>query len=206
MARALAKEINAVHVQGWTHASDVGGSKKGTLFFDDFGDLYKVNAGNLSLTAAIAARGGEFAIAASTEEVSFELDSDGLPDPTKLKTGNQELGKMLYSVYDKGNITLNLTGFPEDEISVGSLHGYISSIVIDIAVVLNHAKNMTATQTTVLLATENQRISVSGVSLDEEMTHLIRYQHAYQGASRVVTAMDEALDTIINRMGLVGRS
>ena len=46
---------------------------------------------------------------------------------------------------------------------------------------------------------------VAGVSLDEEMTNLIRFQHAYNAAARVITAMDEAVDTIINRMGLVGR-
>ncbi len=52
---------------------------------------------------------------------------------------------------------------------------------------------------------ENLRESVSGVSLDEEMADMIRYQHAYSAAARMMTAMDEALETIINRMGLVGR-
>jgi len=36
------------------------------------------------------------------------------------------------------------------------------------------------------------------------MTNLIKYQHAYSGASRVVTAMDEALDRLINGTGRVG--
>jgi flagellar hook-associated protein 1 FlgK len=52
---------------------------------------------------------------------------------------------------------------------------------------------------------ENQRQSVSGVSLDEEVANLVKFQHAYQAAARAMTAADEALDTIINRMGLVGR-
>ena len=52
---------------------------------------------------------------------------------------------------------------------------------------------------------ENARESVQGVSLDEEMTNLIRYQHAYDAAARVITAMDQALDTVINKMGIVGR-
>lgn len=52
---------------------------------------------------------------------------------------------------------------------------------------------------------ENMRQTVSGVSLDEEMTKMIQFQHAYAAASRMVTAMDEALDMIVNRMGLVGR-
>jgi flagellar hook-associated protein 1 FlgK len=49
-------------------------------------------------------------------------------------------------------------------------------------------------------------MAISGVSLDEEMTNLIKYQHSYNGAARVITTMDEALDMLINRMGLVGRS
>ena len=43
------------------------------------------------------------------------------------------------------------------------------------------------------------------MSLDEEMTNMIKYEHAYEAAARVITAMDEALNTIINGMGIVGR-
>ena len=37
------------------------------------------------------------------------------------------------------------------------------------------------------------------------MTSMIRFQHAYTAASRVINAMDEQLDVLINRTGLVGR-
>jgi flagellar hook-associated protein 1 len=50
-----------------------------------------------------------------------------------------------------------------------------------------------------------QRDSVAGVNLDEEMTNMLSYQRAYEAASRVLNAVDEALDTLINRTGLVGR-
>lgn len=46
--------------------------------------------------------------------------------------------------------------------------------------------------------------SVAGVDIDEEMTNLLATQRAYQAASRVMTAVDEALDRIINRTGRVG--
>ena len=52
---------------------------------------------------------------------------------------------------------------------------------------------------------ESSRQSVQGVSLDEEMTQMIKYQQAYDAAARVITVMDEALETVINGMGLVGR-
>jgi flagellar hook-associated protein 1 len=52
---------------------------------------------------------------------------------------------------------------------------------------------------------DNSRQSVQGVSLDEEMANMIKYQHAYDAAARVITTMDQALETVINGMGLVGR-
>jgi flagellar hook-associated protein 1 FlgK len=48
-----------------------------------------------------------------------------------------------------------------------------------------------------------QRQQVSGVSLDEEASHLIQYQHAYQAAARVITVMDSLLDTLINHTGVL---
>lgn len=47
--------------------------------------------------------------------------------------------------------------------------------------------------------------SVAGVDGDEETVQLLTYQTAYQAAARVLTAVDEALDVLINRTGLVGR-
>jgi flagellar hook-associated protein 1 FlgK len=49
------------------------------------------------------------------------------------------------------------------------------------------------------------RESVAGVNLDEEMTNMLSFQHAYSAAGRLVTAIDETLDQLINRTGLVGR-
>ena len=51
---------------------------------------------------------------------------------------------------------------------------------------------------------QGQRDSISAVSSDEEAADLIVYQKAYEAASRLMTAMDDLLDTIINRMGRVG--
>ena len=52
---------------------------------------------------------------------------------------------------------------------------------------------------------ETLQLSNASVDIDEEMTNMIMYQKAYQGAARVLTAMDEMLDTLINRTGVVGR-
>ncbi len=58
---------------------------------------------------------------------------------------------------------------------------------------------------TTAITAASARQSVSAVDGDEETINLVTYQAAYQAAARVVTAVDEALDTVINRMGLVGR-
>lgn len=47
--------------------------------------------------------------------------------------------------------------------------------------------------------------SVAAVDGDEETISLLTYQTAYQAAARVLTAVDEALDVLINRTGVVGR-
>jgi flagellar hook-associated protein 1 FlgK len=51
----------------------------------------------------------------------------------------------------------------------------------------------------------NRRDSVSAVSLDEEGANLMQYQKAYNAMARLMTALDEALDILINRTGMVGR-
>ncbi len=52
---------------------------------------------------------------------------------------------------------------------------------------------------------EGKRQSASGVNLDEELADLITAQRAYEASARMISAIDEMLDTLINRTGLVGR-
>ncbi len=51
----------------------------------------------------------------------------------------------------------------------------------------------------------NNRDAISGVSLDEEGIDIMKYQKAYAASARVMTALDEALEKVINGMGVVGR-
>lgn len=67
------------------------------------------------------------------------------------------------------------------------------------------AQRMTQSQQTLVDQIDNQRQSVSGVNLDEEMMDLMRYQHAFQAAARMVNVMDEMISTVVNRLGLGGR-
>jgi flagellar hook-associated protein 1 FlgK len=47
-------------------------------------------------------------------------------------------------------------------------------------------------------------MQTSGVSLDEEMTNLVRFQRGYQASARAMSTFDEMLDGLINRTGRVG--
>jgi len=71
----------------------------------------------------------------------------------------------------------------------------------------NEVAQAQRSQATARVLTDNladRRESVSGVSLDEEMTSIIRFQRAYQASARAMSTTDEMLDTLINRAGRVG--
>jgi flagellar hook-associated protein 1 len=71
----------------------------------------------------------------------------------------------------------------------------------------NEVAQASRSQATAQVLTDNlsdRRESVSGVSLDEEMTNIIRFQRAYQASARAMSTTDEMLDTLINRAGRVG--
>jgi flagellar hook-associated protein 1 FlgK len=65
------------------------------------------------------------------------------------------------------------------------------------------SSNQTAlkTGTTVLNSIQDSRDSLSGVSLDEEATNMMAYVSAYNAASRLMTALDEVLNTLISNTG-----
>jgi flagellar hook-associated protein 1 FlgK len=63
-------------------------------------------------------------------------------------------------------------------------------------------KNAGAVQDSVVAAAEAAVQTEAGVNLDEEMTGLLQYQRSYQAAARVVSTVDEILDTLVNHTGI----
>jgi flagellar hook-associated protein FlgK len=59
-------------------------------------------------------------------------------------------------------------------------------------------------QSVISTQVDSARDSVAGVNIDEEMTNMLSYQHAYAAAGRLITAIDETLDKLINGTGRVG--
>lgn len=82
---------------------------------------------------------------------------------------------------------------------------FYRSTVAQLGIYSMEAERMVENQTLLVNQLENKKEAISGVSLDEEMTNMIRFQHAYTAASRVINTMDEMLDLIVNRLGMVGR-
>jgi flagellar hook-associated protein 1 FlgK len=86
-------------------------------------------------------------------------------------------------------------------LSGGSADQSYAAFVAQVGSGVQAAQSTQSTQQAVLTAVSNQRQSVSGVSLDEEMTNLIQYQQAYQASARVMNAINSTLDTLINTVG-----
>ncbi|ETI69357.1 flagellar hook-associated protein FlgK [Neobacillus vireti] len=78
------------------------------------------------------------------------------------------------------------------------------SIIGQLGIDSQEAGRMLDNSEVIVNQVENRRQSVSGVSLDEEMANMIKFQQAYNAAARMVTAMDQCLDKVINGMGRVG--
>src|SRR5699024_6398236 len=110
---------------------------------------------------------------------------------------------------DDGEKALELADVFDKTIDINgketSIKEFYESTIGDLGVQAQEANRMTDNTYILRSQVDSQRQSVSSVSLDEEKTNMIKFQHAYNAAARSMTAMDELLDKIINGMGIVGR-
>jgi flagellar hook-associated protein 1 FlgK len=67
------------------------------------------------------------------------------------------------------------------------------------------ATQQQSTQDAVVSNVDALHASINGVSYDEEVSNMMTYQNAFSASSRVLTTIDEMLDTLINHTGVVGR-
>ncbi|HOQ24286.1 MAG TPA: flagellar hook-associated protein FlgK [Bacillota bacterium] len=79
---------------------------------------------------------------------------------------------------------------------------YYSSIISRLGVDAQKATTMKDNQEVLVGHLKDRQESVAGVSLDEEMANMIKFQHAYNAAARILTTLDAVLDTIINKMAV----
>lgn len=84
----------------------------------------------------------------------------------------------------------------------GTADSYMNSIISELGINAKQANMFEDTQTNITMAVENQRMSVSGVNINEEMTNMIQFQQMYNAAAKMISVMDQILDLTINRMGV----
>ncbi|WMJ24257.1 flagellar hook-associated protein FlgK [Paludicola sp. MB14-C6] len=87
----------------------------------------------------------------------------------------------------------------------GTFQGCFSNINSTLALEIKDITRMNDSSGSVLEEIDNQRASISAVNIDDEGINLIQYNQALSASSRFMTTLDEALDTIIKGMGVVGR-
>ncbi|SEL17552.1 flagellar hook-associated protein 1 FlgK [Blastococcus sp. DSM 46786] len=87
---------------------------------------------------------------------------------------------------------------------VGSPDAAYRKMIVELGVQSAVSQRNLGIQAVITGQVDAARESVAGVNLDEEMTNMLSFQHAYSAAGRLVTAIDEMLDVLINRTGRVG--
>ncbi|WP_261131799.1 flagellar hook-associated protein FlgK [Bacillus sp. Marseille-Q3570] len=180
MAYQFATEFNAVHSGGYGLDPDnVPSENTGNLFFEELADEQGA-ASRIKLHTDITEKGGLNNIAAS--ENGFAGDGSNALLLSEVKD----------SKFD----------FSTGEATVQSFY---EGVIGEMAVDTQQANRLKGNSETLKQSVEERRQSVSGVSLDEEMTRMMQFQHAYNAAARNITSIDEMLDRIINGMGRVGR-
>lgn len=87
----------------------------------------------------------------------------------------------------------------------GSFQEFFTNIGLTLGMEIDSNSEILNNHVTLAGSVSDQIQNVSGVSLDEEGMNMLQYSKAYTASARMMTALDEALDTLINKMGVVGR-
>ncbi len=126
----------------------------------------------------------------------FSLHADVAGDPTAIAARGATAGSLDTTVAEA---LAALSDSPDGPSAAWD------QLVTELASVTAGAMQRANTAGQTAAAAEAARTATSGVSLDEEMTELISAQRAYEASARMISTVDEMLNTLINNTGLVGR-
>jgi len=100
---------------------------------------------------------------------------------------------------------LNIASLINEDVIIGGestrLGAYISTMNNEIGNLTRNAQELEAHQESTMEIMQQQRNSLSGVSIDEELTKLMKYQYAYQAAARLITVADEMFEQLLGIAG-----
>ena len=131
--------------------------------------------------AAITAASIRVTAGMTPNEIAFSGSNPKDPDPTQ--AGLDGDNAMALAALSK---------------SVNGPSATYSSMVVQLGVQANSVNNAVITQGNVVRQAEDARDNVSGVSLNEEMTNLIKFQHSFSAAAKFIGVIDQTLDTLIH--------
>ncbi|MCD6569523.1 MAG: flagellar hook-associated protein FlgK [Deltaproteobacteria bacterium] len=112
------------------------------------------------------------------------LDSDN-----KIARGDNQVALSIYGLQDK---VIDIAG------TNTTLDGFYSSFVSEVGVHVQNAQINEKYNDTLLAQYIKRKESVTGVNLDEEMANLLKFQHAYQAAARLISITDEMMQTLLS--------
>jgi flagellar hook-associated protein 1 FlgK len=84
----------------------------------------------------------------------------------------------------------------------GSILDLADSFTSDIANTTKHVSNQESATSTIVSSLDTQRQEISSVSIDEEGINIVKYQQSYNASARVITTINDMLNTLINSMGV----
>lgn len=180
--------LNGLHQLGYNASTGASGL---ALFTDGNGNTANLTAANFSLNQIIIDDPTKLA-------TSLRVEDNGAGD--EVIRGNNTLALLFSQARDA---SFNF-GTPTDP-DLATVDSYFRSVVGQLGIQAREANRQLTNSTSLVDQIDSRRQSVSGVSLDEEMSNLIKFQHAYSAAARSMTVMDELLNKVINSMGVVGR-
>jgi flagellar hook-associated protein 1 len=138
--------------------------------------------------------GGNFFSTASTAARDMQVDPSIVADVRKIAAGT--------TVNSDGDNAGSIAAIKDDASLMGSgsmtIDNFYESLTSRVGQDVVDAQNSLDHQTSVMNQVENQREAVSGVSLDEEMLNLIKYQAAYNAAGRLCATVNTMMGTLMN--------
>ena len=197
LAQDLAKTLNDVNAVTTTITDPDDPTKTTTttvekpLFSSSDGAGTTITAANISISDEWSKATGNYITATKDETL------DGVDNSSSGKN-------ILYMVLQ---FSKEKTFSTDDGISLftSSLSSYVSKVSTTLGLDIKTATNANETYSANLNNIDTQRASISSVDLNEEGINLVMFNQALTASSRFMTTMDEAMDTIINKMGVVGR-
>ena len=161
----------------------------------------KVNAQHaLGYDLATGAPGGSFfTYTAGSEASTLDLSAAIAGNP-RLIAASDTAPASSGAQAGNGSNAITIANLLSDPTITGSYVQLVTKIGSDTQESTRELANSTVLASTL----EARRQSVSGVSLDEEMTNLIKFQRGFQAASRALNTLDDMLELIITRTGRAG--